>query len=528
MRKVNYLQGGLLLASAIILNGCITLFAPRYQKATIVSGTPGAIVKLNSDSTASVDSIRPRLDKYKQLYGVTVEKDGYKTGNYCLGLPKMGPSAAIGILDAGWIVVPFMLYGDLNSAKARRFEHRQQLPELLPISYRKKNEKYLQIGKINIDSTGLGTRTFNSLKYYQKYIAERLPEEDNFEFEEESYSLENSTFSYAVYQSLKRMNYIDTEHNAVGNAGGSFTLNAHVKRISFCHVLSRYSGPMDKTKVVKNQAFSVRSVVQWKICDYNDEVLDSVVTEETSDLFVYNPVENNSSAGKCLDKALNDNLEYALIEVQRHLESKNLLTGGEKKDTTAEIEIPVPAATTNIADVKNAAVMIKVGDYLGSGAVLTADGYIVTSYSLIKDADKITVVFNDSSKVDAKLVRRSGLTDMALLKVEKTGLHPIAFSQDTDPEIGADATVVGGSRSQEMGIGLSKGILSGVRKSGSVRILQTDASLNPASIGAPLVNQDRKVLGIVSDKLMGHGVEGIGFAVLSTDVFSSLRLKYKK
>jgi len=260
----------------------------------------------------------------------------------------------------------------------------------------------------------------------------------------------------------------------------------------------------------------------------NDEVLDSVVTEETSDLFVYNPVENNSSAGKCLDKALNDNLEYALIEVQRHLESKNLLTGGEKKDTTAEIEIPVPAATTNIADVKNAAVMIKVGDYLGSGAVLTADGYIVTSYSLIKDADKITVVFNDSSKVDAKLVRRSGLTDMALLKVEKTGLHPIAFSQDTDPEIGADATVVGGSRSQEMGIGLSKGILSGVRKSGSVRILQTDASLNPASIGAPLVNQDRKVLGIVSDKLMGHGVEGIGFAVLSTDVFSSLRLKYKK
>jgi len=265
MRKVNYLQGGLLLASAIILNGCITLFAPRYQKATIVSGTPGAIVKLNSDSTASVDSIRPRLDKYKQLYGVTVEKDGYKTGNYCLGLPKMGPSAAIGILDAGWIVVPFMLYGDLNSAKARRFEHRQQLPELLPISYRKKNEKYLQIGKINIDSTGLGTRTFNSLKYYQKYIAERLPEEDNFEFEEESYSLENSTFSYAVYQSLKRMNYIDTEHNAVGNAGGSFTLNAHVKRISFCHVLSRYSGPMDKTKVVKNQAFSVRSVVQWKI-----------------------------------------------------------------------------------------------------------------------------------------------------------------------------------------------------------------------------------------------------------------------
>jgi len=561
MRKVNYLQGLLLLALMATMNGCVSIFATRYQKVSVVSTTPGASVKLYSDTTTAADSMKPRLDKYKQLYGVTVSKPGYKSRNYCFGLNKYAPAAALGFVDLAFLGATGVIVGatadnkaqgyiytaaygfvfiatDMHNAKARRYDAVQKVPELLPIVQRKKGEKYFEMGKLTIDSSyhAISSADFKGMNRYKKYLDGAYSVADNpgevpaRRFYGTRYNVEKSAFTYGIFEALKKMDFIDTEHIVLGDASNSFVINANVAKITLNRVYSHFGGSLRKREhtVAKNEALSVETVIEWRICDHNGELIDSIITEKVSDLFIYDPDKSNTSEGKCYDLALNDNLEYALMDVRQHLENKNLLIGGEKKDTTAEIEIPVPASTTNIADVKNAAVMIKVGDYLGSGAVLSADGYIVTSYSLIKDADKITVVFNDSSKVDAKLVRRSGLTDMALLKVEKTGLHPLKFSADTDPEIGTDATIVGGSRSEEIGIGLSKGILSGIRKSGTTRVLQTDASLNPASIGAALVDQHHEVLGIVSDKLMGHGVEGIGFAVLSADVFSSLHLHYKK
>ena len=156
---------------------------------------------------------------------------------------------------------------------------------------------------------------------------------------------------------------------------------------------------------------------------------------------------------------------------------------------------------------------------LGSGFIISSDGYIVTNNHVIADADEIKVKIQETDKEDytAKIIGRDPETDLALLKIEaKKTLPTLKFADSDKIEVGEWVLAIG----NPFGLGhtVTAGILSAkgrVIGAGPFdNFLQTDASINPGNSGGPLLNMDGQVVG-VNAAIIASG-SGIGFAIPST------------
>ena len=184
----------------------------------------------------------------------------------------------------------------------------------------------------------------------------------------------------------------------------------------------------------------------------------------------------------------------------------------------------------------------------GSGIIISEDGYILTnnhvvsssssesnSYYQISEATKVTVtLFNDETEYEAKIVGQDEQTDLAVIKIEKTGLTKAEFADSDDVKVGEFAMAVGNP--VNMTSTVTTGIVSAVNRKitdsdgKTYTCIQTDAAINSGNSGGALVNAQGKVIGINTLKLSGSGIEGIGFAIpinSTTDITSQL-IQYSK
>ena len=170
----------------------------------------------------------------------------------------------------------------------------------------------------------------------------------------------------------------------------------------------------------------------------------------------------------------------------------------------------------------------------GSGIIISEDGYIVTnnhvvsgsssssySYYELSEATSVKVKLNsntygDNAIFDAKIVGKDSQTDLAVLKIEKTGLTAAEFADSSQAVVGEFAMAVGSPLGLDTTV--TTGIISAVNREvvsdGTKYIcIQTDAAINSGNSGGALVNSEGKVIGINTLKLSGSDVEGIGFAI---------------
>lgn len=184
----------------------------------------------------------------------------------------------------------------------------------------------------------------------------------------------------------------------------------------------------------------------------------------------------------------------------------------------------------------------------GSGIIISDDGYILTnnhvvssstsesnSYYQITDAGKVTVtLFGDETEYEAKIVGQDEQTDLAVIKIEKTGLTKAEFADSDSVKVGEFAMAVGNP--VNMNSTVTTGIVSAVNRKitdsdgKTYTCIQTDAAINSGNSGGALVNGEGKVIGINTLKLSGTGIEGIGFAIpinSTTDITSQL-IQYSK
>lgn len=207
------------------------------------------------------------------------------------------------------------------------------------------------------------------------------------------------------------------------------------------------------------------------------------------------------------------------------------------------------------------------GASTGTGIVFSADGYIVTNAHVITTevktsmnsnsqfdpfsnffdnfynnysnytsgqtevvkADKVTVTLDDETEYEATIIGYDSNTDLAVLKIDATGLTPAEIGDSTTLQMGDKAITLG----YPLGLGLSAsdGIVSGLNKEMSVEVaggtatmtlLQTDAAINPGNSGGPLLNSAGQVVGITSSKIASSDVDGVGFAIPITDALPIL------
>ncbi|OUX41840.1 serine protease [bacterium TMED277] len=161
------------------------------------------------------------------------------------------------------------------------------------------------------------------------------------------------------------------------------------------------------------------------------------------------------------------------------------------------------------------------GTALGSGFIISSDGFVVTNNHVIENADQIEIEFFDGRLLEAKVVGTDPKTDVALLKVEsKEPLKYATFGNSSKAKVGDWVLAIGNPLGQ--GFSVSAGIISarGRALSGSYDdFIQTDAAINRGNSGGPLFNMDGKVIGVNTAILSPNGGSiGIGFSMSSTVV----------
>jgi len=172
---------------------------------------------------------------------------------------------------------------------------------------------------------------------------------------------------------------------------------------------------------------------------------------------------------------------------------------------------------------------------LGSGVIVTTDGYILTNNHVVENADDIKVDLNDDRTVTAKLVGTDKPSDLALVKIDAADLHPIALGNSDGVKVGdvvlALGNPLGVGQTVTMGIISAKGRSTGVGDGDYEDFLQTDAPINHGNSGGALVNTRGELVGINSQILSSNdGNIGIGFAIpanMAKNVMEQLRTKGK-
>jgi len=157
----------------------------------------------------------------------------------------------------------------------------------------------------------------------------------------------------------------------------------------------------------------------------------------------------------------------------------------------------------------------------GTGFILSADGLIVTNKHVIADTEaEYTVLTNDGERYPAKVLARDPVQDLAVLKVEKSGLPILTLGNSDTLQIGQTVIAIGNALGEFRNT-VSVGVVSGLRRTitasgGGVsetidEVIQTDAAINPGNSGGPLLNLKGEVIGI--NTAVALGAENIGFAI---------------
>lgn len=154
----------------------------------------------------------------------------------------------------------------------------------------------------------------------------------------------------------------------------------------------------------------------------------------------------------------------------------------------------------------------------GSGIVMSDNGYILTNSHVISDSKsyKIKVVLQNSQEYAGTVVGFDTRTDLAVIKIDATGLTPATFGNSDQLAVGDWVLAIGNPGGLEFSSSLTRGIVSAVNRtvgSSSMKYIQTDAAINPGNSGGALVNMYGQVVGINTAKIVSSGYEGMGFAI---------------
>lgn len=154
----------------------------------------------------------------------------------------------------------------------------------------------------------------------------------------------------------------------------------------------------------------------------------------------------------------------------------------------------------------------------GSGFIISSDGYIVTNQHVIDGATEISVILNTGDEYVAKLIGADSKSDLAVLKIDKTGLPAATLGDSDELLVGDLAVAIGNPLGQEFAGSVTAGVISALNRTMTVdnkvyNLVQTDAAINPGNSGGALVNKYGEVIGINTIKLSSTEVEGIGFAI---------------
>ncbi len=259
-------------------------------------------------------------------------------------------------------------------------------------------------------------------------------------------------------------------------------------------------------------------------------VLVSMLTSGATGAAVYTLMQDNGDTASTSDTGSTSGNKTTVETINVTTSSDNLIAAVNKKAGPSVVGIRTSVKVSNgfFGD--------STGTEEGSGVIYSEDGYIITNYHVISSAvtstgSSIDVYLPDDvdTAIPATLVGYDANTDLAVLKIEKTGLTAISFSSGI-LEVGETVIAIGNPGGLEFMGSVSAGIVSGLDRKitlpdiGEMSLIQTDATINPGNSGGALVNIKGELVGINNSKMVQTGFEGMGFSIPAATVKETVEM----
>lgn len=240
-------------------------------------------------------------------------------------------------------------------------------------------------------------------------------------------------------------------------------------------------------------------------------IIVALVTSVISSAFTYvvidSRLDNAADSG-----AINSNIKYEIQEVE------NPVVAIAQKCGPSIVGVTVKYITQGLLGILDDA------GAEGSGIIYRSDGYIITNYHVIEAAiNNSTATIditlpNEDESIPATIVGSDKVSDLALLKVERTNLPAAELGTSADTKVGELAVAIGNPLGLDFAGSVTVGYISAVNRKVTTdgrtyNLIQTDAAINSGNSGGALVNSKGQVIGVNSIKVATEGVEGLGFAL---------------
>ncbi|MGI4875670.1 MAG: S1C family serine protease [Janthinobacterium lividum] len=507
-----------LLTGSLLLQSCATLISGSRQ-AMYVSGQPEGSTYYDNDQplkarpvSSAPGTVKVRL-KRKGTSELKVKHEGYKDYNEALTADRPNPVVYLDFVGIVLVFPALIAFGvDSGTGAGRKFSANQIHAQMPRLNKAVAGGPTIQAGAMNVRIKG-GDKMGNF--YIVKEASDVL-------YFGKTLDVDADHLRSNVNGTLKDLGYTvpGSEGKSIFSSGSSarYTVQGEMREVKYDITAT------NKYELYAHYSTKCTVEVTWKLLN---QVRQTVAEQKTSGTSV--KLEKGGSA------AFEDAFDNSLLNF---LDSKEVVTALTKpankgEDKLAAISLhrkgltkPAPAADNGVSAAAKAVVIIETGDGHGSGCLVSSDGYIVTNAHVVGDDSEVKVLLEDGTSAKGKVVRVNAEMDLALVKIEAEGLPAFALPTAAGAEVGSDVFAIGAPADKELSQSVSKGIISGRRKVEGRSFLQTDVSINGGNSGGALVARSGQLVGIVNAKLVGRGVEGIGFAIPAEQVSDALQLKY--
>jgi serine protease Do len=502
-----------LLLSVVLLSGsgCVTIMGGQHIRSVEIKTEPsGADVydKNNVKLGTTPYTVTSTTMKEKRML-VSIQKEGYEESR--LELIRHSEPELL-FLDAMLLCIPCVV--DLsNPSNLYSLEGPQGT-----IKLRKKLKEYdnkisAELGKVDITfdkSKEIGT--VNSTKKTMSTTnVEKITGYPDY-------------YNASVYETLRHgyfdIYYTETAKKIDGLIRPRITVSVSVKDLHFDL----------KGESIKNYTGYCTMKTEWKIFRYKElkDEKDTPLATFNIETSVFRPKDQTEYIiPALLEEASKDFMENdTLYQYLDKLSSEVVVAqkGEEIKIKGGKAKAGTAATKDRFKNAIQAVVTISGTKGFGSGVVISPDGYIVTNYHVVQGEKNLSVKLNQNIKLNAEVVKTNPDYDLALLKLTATELKSLPFANSDDAEIGDEVYAVGTPSDLELEQTITKGIISGKRTLENISYIQSDVSISPGNSGGPLLNDRGQIIGITTMKMVGKGIEGIGFSIPSNIVLEMLNI----
>lgn len=514
----------LFLSCLFLLTSCASLLNPAYQKIEI-NGDRLTGISINGEEAEPLASGKYKVRRDKKAKQITAHREGYLDENVAIFPYKKSPLVILSWIPFGFLyMVPPLL-----DVGPKSFNYQKSvdlpMPRVAELALKQEDIKELMLNKVSVDiePENLKYRYFSS---YRSFLNNEQVTQSKKANTEEGVKMENTIFSDVMNELLVEKGFIDTSRHYLSNSYlNNLLVNATITGSTFHSIKGRpwmYSGRTD--------IFYCDLTIKWEILDLYQNTLYETETNTTSGqmaLMLYSKASEGRYA------AIKEAVERGFLILMSNDRVEELLLDRSILDTESEMPmLTLPTSESYVSSIGEAvksSVTIKSEDGHGSGFVIAPNGYIITNYHVIANAEELTVVFNNGAELgDVEVVRVSKVYDLALIKVTAKSLKPFQLDASLDIPIGKEIYAVGTPTSEDLAQTVSKGIISGKRKLDNLAdLVQIDASINGGNSGGAIVDKKGIVYGVVSSKISGGGVEGVAFGIPANQVLDRLKIEFE-